>query len=394
MDRHKLLDSSTNKLKTFKENILHGISTKWDSTFNENVQNNLQNSNRRLKKNRSIYGQPQINLNQSTTTNMQNSHHWKSLDSLDFSECNHSSIGSNSTSLSDLRTLDCQKNQDWIVSDLGTSVESFENDQEPFRRCSSVNSSSSGCSVTTENHDELSREAKYFMKQFVEKIFTKCSSISLDEKAKFGYYSRMENGRLWFARFINRKRNDNKCVQESTFYSLAQYFAIILFECAESDDFTPAKILMNMCFTYYHYQPQATSTMANNRWSRHSSSSSVSMQNNKQYLCTVLRDQPIWKLKRFWNAAFFDAIQCERANFYENNREQPNHKYYDWQFHANLTFGQLGTFTYNMNSFGLSKEFCLEFLRKQSTIANITAEQFKLLQDDIESMYNAQNTRR
>lgn len=25
-----------------------------------------------------------------------------------------------------------------------------------------------------------------------------------------------------------------------------------------------------------------------------------------------------------------------------------------------------------MNSFGLPKEFCLEFLRKQSTIANIT----------------------
>lgn len=63
-----------------------------------------------------------------------------------------------------------------------------------------------------------------------------------------------------------------------------------------------------------------------------------------------------------------------------------------------------------MNSFGLPKEFCLEFLRKQSTIANITngmnetnqrnfffvtffsnlTEQFKLLQDNIEAMYNAQ----
>ncbi|KAH9424133.1 hypothetical protein DERP_004315 [Dermatophagoides pteronyssinus] len=352
MDSIKLIDSSTNKLKMFKENILHEISTKWDSTFNENnAQNKSPKIIQRSKKNRSIYGQPQINLDHSTTMNIiRNSHHWKSLDSLDFSESNHSNY-SNSTSLSDLRTIDCQKNQDWIVSDIGTSVESFENEQESmFKRCSSMNSSSSGCSVTTENQDELSREAKYFMKQFVEKIFLKSSSISLEEKAKFGYYSRMENGRLWFARYINRKRNDNKCVQESTFYSLAQYFAIILFECAESDDFTPAKILMNM----------------------------------------LLRDQPIWKLKRFWNAAFFDAIQCERANFYENNRDQPNHKYYDWQFHANLTFGQLGTFTYNMNSFGLPKEFCLEFLRKQSTIANITNEQFKLLQDNIEAMYNAQ----
>ena len=28
-------------------------------------------------------------------------------------------------------------------------------------------------------------------------------------------------------------------------------------------------------------------------------------------------------------------------------------------------------FTHNMHSFGLSKEFCLEFLRKQCTIANL-----------------------
>ncbi|OTF76941.1 hypothetical protein BLA29_000981 [Euroglyphus maynei] len=375
MNRRNLIDSSTNKLKTFKENILHEISTKWwDSNSNEkNAQNNNKSSilvNRRSKKNRSIYGQPPQIMN-SDHSNIRNSNHWKSLDSLDFSEYTHS-VCSNSTSLSDLRTIDGQKNHDCcIVSDLGTSVESFDNEQELFKRCSSINSTSSGCSVTTDNQDESSREAKYFMRQFVEKIFTKSSSISLEEKAKFGYYSQMENGRLWFARFINGKRNDNKCVEESTFYSLAQYFAIILFECGESDDFTPAKILMNMCFTYYHYPTQTTAI--NNRWSRQSSSVSAStMENNKQYLCTVLRDQPIWKLKRFWNAAFFDAIQCERENFYENNRNQPNHKYYDWQFHANLTFGQLGTFTYNMNSFGLPKEFCLEFLRKQSTIANIT----------------------
>lgn len=31
-----------------------------------------------------------------------------------------------------------------------------------------------------------------------------------------------------------------------------QYFAIVLFECSESEDYSPAKILMNMCFTYYH----------------------------------------------------------------------------------------------------------------------------------------------
>ena len=57
---------------------------------------------------------------------------------------------------------------------------------------------------------------------------------------------------MWFARFVNAQRVHNKKVDESTFYSLVQYFAIVLFECADADDFSPAKSLMNMCFTFYH----------------------------------------------------------------------------------------------------------------------------------------------
>lgn len=34
----------------------------------------------------------------------------------------------------------------------------------------------------------------------------------------------------------------------------------------------------------------------------------------REYLYTYLRDQPIWHALRFWNAAFFDAVQCERSH--------------------------------------------------------------------------------
>jgi hypothetical protein len=51
---------------------------------------------------------------------------------------------------------------------------------------------------------------------------------------------------------VNAQRVHSKKVDESTFYSLVQYFAIVLFECADADDFSPAKSLMNMCFTFYH----------------------------------------------------------------------------------------------------------------------------------------------
>jgi len=47
-------------------------------------------------------------------------------------------------------------------------------------------------------------------------------------------------------------RRARPCVTEASFYSLAQHFAVALFECHEADDFAPAKSLMNMCFTFYH----------------------------------------------------------------------------------------------------------------------------------------------
>ena len=72
-----------------------------------------------------------------------------------------------------------------------------------------------------------------------------------------------EAGRLWFARFVNAQRVHKKKVDESTFYSLVQYFAIVLFECADADDFSPAKSLMNMCFTFYHEGKENTNTYFN-----------------------------------------------------------------------------------------------------------------------------------
>lgn len=151
-----------------------------------------------------------------------------------------------------------------------------------------------------------------------------------------------------------------------------------------------------------------------------------------------LRDQPIWHSLRFWNAAFFDALQCERANkpipstrsftkvttkrnslpAEEGDKDDNEPDYVDvsdddtlsdgakseilpgerelqkkveiaddQRFQQNITFGQLGTFTCNMHAFGLRRELCLEFLRKQSTIANLGAEHEKLLKDNIIRMY-------
>ena len=115
-------------------------------------------------------------------------------------------------------------------------------------------------------------------------------------------------------------------MDESTFYCLIQYFAIVLFECAEVDDFSPAKTLMNMAFTYYYIAAGSC---------------------KKQYLYESLKDQPIWRSLRFWTAAFFDAVQSERAkNYSKPKRRLQNQSQRDIEeeatFQENITFGQLG----------------------------------------------------
>ncbi|XP_055643491.1 uncharacterized protein KIAA0513 isoform X2 [Toxorhynchites rutilus septentrionalis] len=264
--------------------------------------------------------------------------------------------------------------------------------------------------------DSQSEEAILdFMKRFVKILFRESSSITLELKSDFGQYARTETGRLWFSRLVNAQRAKSKRVDESTFYSLIQYFAIVLFECAESEDFSPAKTLMNMCFTFYH------------------DIDVPGCEPYREYLYTYLRDQPIWHSLRFWNAAFFDSLQTERkhqpvpptkstptvimsqsnqqlkfdeANSSNNklgvpesehnerssstsacDRTDPLDLREDKKYHQNLSFGQLGSFTCNMHAFGLSRELCYDFLMKQCIIANLNVEQQKLLKDNVDRMY-------
>lgn len=117
----------------------------------------------------------------------------------------------------------------------------------------------------------------------------------------------------------------------------------------------------------------------------------------REYIYIYLKEQPIWHSLRFWNAAFFDALNCERNNrpvppthmkkftslpSSENDftasscsSDEPSHNILeiteDRQYHQNISFGQLGSFTCNMHAFGLNRDLCNEFLRKQCIIANL-----------------------
>lgn len=119
-------------------------------------------------------------------------------------------------------------------------------------------------------------------------------------------------------------------VSEVTFYYLVQFFAVVLFESLEADDFTPAKSIMHMSFTYYTMSVISSSSFL--------AFKSCNNNQDKLYVYQCLTDQPIWKCMRFWTSSFFLSMQFEIARSYtgsESNSECA-------LIHKNIAFGQLG----------------------------------------------------
>ncbi|XP_018559571.1 uncharacterized protein KIAA0513 homolog isoform X2 [Lates calcarifer] len=344
-------------------------------------------------------------------------------------------------------------------SDATESADS-ENDMDPPSHMWELRRSSSSSAHSREDVDAETEERRQFMKAYVEKVFHGKEDFDQEEKAHFGELCSGETGkgREWFAKYVSAQRCHSKCVSEATFYRLVQSFAVVLFECYQMDDYSPAKNLMTMCFTYYYigksqpspselldrggppvgldsYLNKANSWLsgkkdAAERLLKNTSKTDVKgffgglesklrssmapkteegespvdtkpkspvseapeeKKGEKVYLYTHLKQQPIWHTLRFWNAAFFDAVHCERKKRSPTTREKWCHMTQEERddsskIDENIAFGQLGTFTHNMLAFGLSKKLCNDFLKKQAVIGNLNEEQYKLLSDHIEKM--------
>ncbi|XP_078114179.1 uncharacterized protein KIAA0513 homolog isoform X2 [Sander vitreus] len=333
-------------------------------------------------------------------------------------------------------------------SDATESADS-ENDMDPPSRTWELRRLSSSSGHSGEDTDSETVERRHFMKAYVEKVFHGKEDFDQEEKARFGELCSGENGkgREWFAKYVSAQRCHSKCVCEATFYRLVQSFAVVLFECYQMDDYSPAKNLMTMCFTYYYsgksqpsplelldrggppagldsYINKANSWLsvkkdAAERLLKTTSKTDVKgffgglesklrgsmapktedgespvetkpklpvseapeeKKGEKVYLYTHLKQQPIWHTLRFWNAAFFDAVHCERTKRSPTTREKWCHMTQEERddsskIDENIAFGQLGTFTHNMLAFGLSKKLCNDFLKKQAVIGNLNEVQ-------------------
>ncbi|XP_029008501.1 uncharacterized protein KIAA0513 homolog isoform X2 [Betta splendens] len=344
-------------------------------------------------------------------------------------------------------------------SDATESADS-DNDMDPSSEAWELRRSSSSSAHSGEDAAAETLERRRFMKAYVQKVFQGGEDFDQEEKARFGELCSGDNGkgREWFAKYVSAQRCHSKCVSEATFYRLVQSFAVVLFECYQMDDYTPAKNLMTMCFTYYYvgkFQPSPSELLdrggapapldsylnkanswltgkkdAAERLLKNTSKTDVKgffgglenklrssmapktedgespaemklkspvseapeeKKGQKVYLYTHLKQQPIWHTLRFWNAAFFDAVHCERTKRSPTTREKWCHMTQEERedrskIDENIAFGQLGTFTHNMLAFGLSKKLCNDFLKKQAVIGNLNEEQYKLLTEHIEKM--------
>jgi hypothetical protein len=163
-----------------------------------------------------------------------------------------------------------------------------------------------------------------------------------------------QDGRLALCRLLNMARVDRgrRQLQSASFSSLVWLFMKALDESSVIVDARCARLLVNMSQTF-------------------------SKGESEKYLSEEIKLHPLFQDLRFWEAAFFDAVQCEkeksRTRVMRKNKtpwkqlgdaEKAEQVWHE----ENMVFGQLSSYALNMPVFAVSKEQTRRFLEKMCNI--------------------------
>ncbi|CAH8575591.1 unnamed protein product [Heterobilharzia americana] len=178
------------------------------------------------------------------------------------------------------------------------------------------------------------------------------------------------SGRSRFAKELKSQTKGMKAVSNQILEQLALFIGPLLNQCNENEDYAPAYIIMQLSFTLYH---------------ENVSSNEIAEQ---KYLYVLLKDQVIWQSMRFWNAAFFIALQKERAErqAYIVHEGEDTMKV-EMNFQNDIAYTQLSKFLWRMYTLGIGHEVCLDFLRKQASATNLPAEMVKTIQRNVQHCF-------
>ncbi|CAH8501313.1 unnamed protein product [Dicrocoelium dendriticum] len=164
-------------------------------------------------------------------------------------------------------------------------------------------------------------------------------------------------GRMAFVNLLEQKSTEAQGrISSSAVESLLRELDYLLVECQNAEDFSPAKKLLTTSLLYkvedYPGSPDG------------------------EVLFTLIKNRPIWQSLRFWNACFFQSIQEARAKTaVQTERDKESDK---------TCYDQLKSYLKTMNVFGLHETIQQEFLRKQSSLFNLTDDEVQSLWTVIE----------
>lgn len=176
-------------------------------------------------------------------------------------------------------------------------------------------------------------------------------------------------GRLAFAMAMNfKRRNSNVPKHVLETFAILTDKAITL--AYEKEDPNVGRFIVNMAHTYYY----EVITDPNSEPIR-------------VYLHSKLRNHPVWKEIRFWEANFYDSLSSERIR---------NSQLKKWKnlgtkqkeelilSHENTVFGILGSFSYSMLTLGLKVDEVRAFVEKMCRINSLSEEYCSQIEESVE----------
>ncbi|CAH8862949.1 unnamed protein product [Trichobilharzia szidati] len=194
----------------------------------------------------------------------------------------------------------------------------------------------------------------------------------IDEKSvkDFRDFIMRHSGRSRFAKELKSQTRAMKAISNQILEQLALFIGPLLNQCNENEDYAPAYIIMQLSFTLY-YESVSPNVIV-----------------TQKYLYALLKEQVIWQSMRFWNAAFFIALQRERAErqaYIVHESEDPIKA--EAEFQNDIAYTQLSKFLWRMYTLGIGHEACLDFLRKQASATNLPADMVKTIQRNVQHFF-------
>ncbi|VDK35282.1 unnamed protein product [Taenia asiatica] len=257
--------------------------------------------------------------------------------------------------------------------------------------------------LSSESIDSLPAEEadKYRsdIRQFIMAMLTEDGAEVVTKNAHiFQGYIEHHTGRSAFAKELRKQASlksrvtfflqtdQVKQVPASVLQLLASFCNSTLMECSKNDDFSPAASILNVAFRIFQQNVNSAGKVV------------------LTYLYESLKDQTLWQSTRFWNAAVFIALQEERVNrqivpkyvnlsktlvLVVNTTDDQENLDAEAELHDSIVYNQLSKFAWRMFSLGLSKDACMDFLRKQVEDTSLSKENQRNLRANVLRFYSS-----